>query len=211
MYPHDGSFDFYISSCIIKSNMRNTNKGEIEKKSNKTRESLGNSGKPNKMKNKSHTIILICASIILIGIISIIIIMSGKNPSIKESNSDISNTEDAESTVEVETVYVTPEGVEDAEADYQRHLEEQKASAETDDEVFDAEIRIINNKISNAEYDEAISRLDAISRDSLSVTQLFRLYNVYTRAFEGIGDTDRYNEYVSLRTEQRNFINGNEE
>jgi len=191
--------------------MRNTNKGEIEKKSNKTRESLGNSGKPNKMKNKSHTIILICASIILIGIISIIIIMSGKNPSIKESNSDISNTEDAESTVEVETVYVTPEGVEDAEADYQRHLEEQKASAETDDEVFDAEIRIINNKISNAEYDEAISRLDAISRDSLSVTQLFRLYNVYTRAFEGIGDTDRYNEYVSLRTEQRNFINGNEE
>ncbi|MBQ6147551.1 hypothetical protein IJI70_01780 [Candidatus Saccharibacteria bacterium] len=119
--------------------------------------------------------------------------------------------EDTAEVAEVETVYVTPEGVEDAEADYQRHLEEEKAAAKTDEEVFDAEIRIINNKISNAEYDEALSRLDAISRDGLSVSQLFRLYNVYTRVFEGTGDTARYDEYVALRTEQRNLLVSEEE
>ena len=158
-------------------------------------------------KKSKLKLVLICSGVIIICLTGIFIIISNNNSNTEWIGDDSSETDDIGEIVEVETVYTTPEGVEDAEAAYSEWLAEQKQSADTPEAVFDADMQIITNEISQENYDKAIELLDAISRDSLDDTQLFRLYNVYTRVYEGNGDTEKYNEYVELRTEKLNFLN----
>ena len=159
--------------------------------------------------SKKRTPIILIAGIVIFVIVAVIItvVIVINNPGNNESGTETSEVDDG-NKVEVKTIYATPDDSEDPDGDYKKWLEDQKEKAESDSERFDAEIRIINNEISKGNYDDALSRLDAISRDSLDDTQLFRLYNVYTRVFDGNGDTERYNEYVQLRTEKLNIING---
>jgi len=182
----------------------------IPKKSNKIpRPAIEMPTPEEKKKNSSSIIIIVSSAVLIIGIVAILIIVSINSEKEKNDNNP-SETDDTGEIVEVETVYTTPEGVEDAEAAYSEWLAEQKQSADTPEAVFDADMQIITNEISQENYDKAIELLDAISRDSLDDTQLFRLYNVYTRVYEGNGDTEKYNEYVELRTEKLNFLNGEE-
>ena len=157
--------------------------------------------------NKPLLLTLIIAGVFIIVLVAAVIILLHRGSTAPIENPD----GDTGEIVEVETIYTTPDGVEDAEAAYSEWLEEQKESAETPEAVFDADMQIISNEISQENYDKAIELLDAISRDDLDTTQLFRLYNIYTRVYEGNGDTEKYDEYVDLRTEQLNFLTDSEE
>ena len=117
------------------------------------------------------------------------------------------DTNIGETAVE-ETLYITPDDVEDAQAAYSEWLENQKADAETEEESFDAELIIIENMIVNNQLDDALSRTDLIGRDGLTDEQLFRLYNLYTRIFMENGNEESYNEYVDLRTKQIDILLG---
>lgn len=158
--------------------------------------------------NKPLLLTLIIAGVFIIVLVVAVIILLNRNQGSSDNNP---SSEDTGQIVEVETIYTTPDGVEDAEAAYSEWLEEQKESAETPEAVFDADMQIISNEISQENYDKALGLLDAISRDDLDTTQLFRLYNIYTRVYEGNGDTEKYDEYVDLRTEQLNFLTDSEE
>lgn len=203
---------FRIHSIIIRSIMENTNEEIIiPKKSNKTPVQYTSTLPSVEKKYKPLIVAVICAVVLIVSLIVVVFVLVNKSSNDDNTEDNVSGADDTGEIIEAETVYTTPEGTEDPEAAYSEWLEEQKESAETDEEKFDAEIQIINNEIGNGEFEDALSRLDAISRDNLSTEQLFRLYNVYTRAFEGNGDTEQYDEYVELRTEQLNILQPNEE
>ncbi len=189
--------------------MDNNDEIIIPKKNSKT-PSTSNAPEEKKSTNRPLMIALVCVCVFVVVLIIAIAILASNKTGTSGENEEDTTSEDTSEDVKVETIYTTPDDSEDPEADYDNFLNEQKAKAETPEEIFDAEITIIANNIANEKYDDSLTRLDAISRDNLSADQLFRLYNVYTRLFEGTGDTARYDEYVLLRDEQRDILIGEE-
>ena len=189
-----------------------SNKGNDEiivpKKSNKNQKPAVEAAELVDRRKNPIVAILICAIALVVCLAIVFALNSTKKP---ETNNDLDDTTAEDENVEVETVYTTPEGSEDAQADYTNWLDQQKQSAKTTDEVFDADMQIVSNEISLENYSKALELLDAINRDELTRDQLFRLYNIYSRVYEANGDTAKYDEYTSLRTEQLNFLMDEEE
>ena len=110
--------------------------------------------------------------------------------------------------VQVHTTYVTPGGIKDAEQHYRLYLQLNLLTAETDEEAFDAEVRIAANYVAGAQYEEALDILDSYDPETLNASQRFRLYNVYSRVYEedALNDPERYQYYVALRNEQLHLL-----
>ena len=166
-----------------------------------------------KKSNITRIIIIICIGLLIVSVAINLVLLSrnNSNDSGLDRNGDEEGQEEkTSSNVKVETLWEPDPDSDDPEADYEAWLEEKKDSAESQEESIIAELDIIGNMIVKQEYTEALTRLDAISREGLSNDLLFRLYNVYSRVYQENGDTDKYNEYVELRTEQLRYLYGEE-
>ncbi len=109
-----------------------------------------------------------------------------------------------------ETVYSTPEGTEDAEADYIKHLEKQQAAAKTPDEELYSVIDKANLKIMLEKYDEAQEILDDIDTSELSDAGLHQLYTAYVGLYSpnALDDAARFAEYEAKVEAQRKILIG---
>ncbi len=162
----------------------------------------------NSAKNKK-IIPVVVGSVVLLGVLLLVIGLLSKKENNPEDFSADTTLEGESTSPDVEVTYSTPDDSEDPVGDFTEHLEEEKASASTDEEKFDAEVRIISFNIAVEEFDKAEAGLNALAEQELTLEQTFRLYNGYVALYEANGNNEKFDEYTQKAAETRNLlING---
>ena len=107
--------------------------------------------------------------------------------------------EEGDSLTPVEVLYID-EG-EDEETGLQSFVEEKitETKNEGDEtESFRYKMMLLNIKTSDGEYDAVLSELNSYNPETLSYEEQFMLYNTFSRVYEALDDTEKYNEYYNL-------------
>ena len=153
---------------------------------NKTKEPFSKKVKTWLTKNKKLVILLAIALIILIaGIICLIIFWPKETPTTPTiTYADIDQIFEDSTTTNKEKIAAANEKIATVES-------EGKTS-----EAFNLKSDLVRHLIEDSEdYDSAIEYIWAIDEDGLDAAQLWECYNLLALAYDGIGDTERANEY----------------
>ena len=162
----------------------------------------------NSAKNKK-IIPVVVSSVVFLGVLLLVIGLLSKKENNPEDFSADTTLEGESTSPDVEVTYSTPDDSEDPVGDFTEHLEEEKVSASTDEEKFDAEVRIISFNIAVEEFDKAEAGLNALAEQELTLEQTFRLYNGYVALYVANGNNEKFDEYTQKAAETRNLlING---
>ena len=165
---------------------------------------------PQSSKNSKKKVIIIGIVVVVVVLLSATGLFLYRYFSNNNKNSDDIDpmsllVEPPEISEDDDTEYEPEESFEDPES-YVQHLWETINEATEAEEDYNARMALADYYISVEYYADARTVLEGLNTNGFSIGQYCGYYNVMSRLYYGLGDTEKYNEYSALAADYLNML-----